>query len=527
MATSRKSIKSFMPGIVVIVFIVATIFTALLSLWLFSFKQGEQNIVFDAYLQNVLLFTIKQALLSTFFSIIIAVLLAKALFHLRFKGKALFLKLLSVTFVMPSLVVVTGLLTVYGNSGWLNQIFKFLDFDYSFSIYGLNGILLGHIFLNFPFACRISFQTLHLIPYEQRQLSEQLGLNDWQIFKLLEVPALLKQLVPLSGLIFMLCFSSFAIVLALSGGPKYTTIEVAIYQSIRDFELNQAVILSFIQLFFCIAFMVILQRIIPKRSVLIMSNNQAYLPPISRYKKVIYSIIVLVSLFFICTPIIAILVDGIFYFSLTYLKPQLITALFTSISIAIISACFAMILSVILLFTNNKLQRYDYNKSSHLLMLFGSLILAVPSMVLSTGFFILFLGETDNFLLILSLIILSNSFIALPFILKNLAQPIADLYNKYYFLSESLDIKGLNYLKLIAFKGLKNEFNYCLALAAIMSLGDFGIIALFGGQNIVTLPYVLYEQVSHYQSHEAGFTALILCLLSFIFIYLFERSHYD
>ena len=40
-----------------------------------------------------------------------------------------------------------------------------------------------------------------------------------------------------AGLIFMLCMTSFTIVLTLGGGPAATTLEVAIYQSLRfDFD---------------------------------------------------------------------------------------------------------------------------------------------------------------------------------------------------------------------------------------------------------------------------------------------------
>ena len=37
----------------------------------------------------------------------------------------------------------------------------------------------------------------------------------------------------LFGLIFLLCFSSFSLVLMLGGGPKVSTLEVAIYTSLR------------------------------------------------------------------------------------------------------------------------------------------------------------------------------------------------------------------------------------------------------------------------------------------------------
>ena len=43
---------------------------------------------------------------------------------------------------------------------------------------------------------------------------------------------------------FMLCFTSFTIVLALGGGPQNSTLEVAIYQAIFfEFDLPKAALL--------------------------------------------------------------------------------------------------------------------------------------------------------------------------------------------------------------------------------------------------------------------------------------------
>ena len=59
-------------------------------------------------------------------------------------------------------------------------------------------------------------------------------MNEWQHFRIVEWPYLRRQLLPTAALrIFMLCFASFATVLALGGGPAATTIELAIYQALE------------------------------------------------------------------------------------------------------------------------------------------------------------------------------------------------------------------------------------------------------------------------------------------------------
>ncbi len=46
-------------------------------------------------------------------------------------------------------VALFGILTVYGRMGWLAQICQWLGIDYHFTPYGLQGILLAHIFFQY------------------------------------------------------------------------------------------------------------------------------------------------------------------------------------------------------------------------------------------------------------------------------------------------------------------------------------------------------------------------------------------
>ena len=164
------------------------------------------------------------------------------------------------TLVLPVLVAVFGLLSVYGRApgwrrcaaGWASSMA---------SPYGLQGILLAHLFFNPPLATRL-LQALENIPVEQRQLAAQLGMNGWQQFRFVEWPALRRQILPSGALIFMLCFASFATVLSLGGGPQATTIELAIYQALSyDYDLGRAAMLALIQLSCCLGLVLISQRL--------------------------------------------------------------------------------------------------------------------------------------------------------------------------------------------------------------------------------------------------------------------------
>jgi thiamine transport system permease protein len=79
-----------------------------------------------------------------------------------------------------------------------------------------------------------------------------------QIFRLIEFP-LLRQYAPAAFVfIFILCFLSFAVVLTLGGGPRATTLEVAIFQALRlDVDLPRGGALALLQTVACLALVAI------------------------------------------------------------------------------------------------------------------------------------------------------------------------------------------------------------------------------------------------------------------------------
>lgn len=504
-----------MVGIGAASFIFMVLATALFALVRFAIESDNLTVYFDSYLLHILAITFYQSLLSTVLSIGFALLMAKALSMVDFKGKALLLKLMPITFILPTLVVVTGLLSVYGKQGLISVFFQSLNLPYSLSIYGLQGILLAHVFLNFPYACCLFYRTLISVPVEHKQLAAQLNFSHFAFVKLIEWPLLRRQILPMAALIFMLCFSSFAVVLALGGGPKFTTIEVAIYQSIRDFDIMQAVVLSALQIVCCVTFILLMQKLNQQKKLSIKFVKVNYQLAIPGYLGFLCRIIIWIGVLFIFLPMLTVLVEGIYYFRLSAINQSFLSALMYSILIALGSAMIAMLLGLSLLWTNSRLLVFQQTNLSNYLMMIGSLILVIPSMVLASGLFLLlFRYADDNTLFICLLVMLCNGLMALPFVLKNLAAPMYDVTLRYWQLSQSLNITGLKHFYLIEFKALKKLIMMSFAFSMILSLGDFGVIALFGGQSVITLPYYLYEQISHYYYHDSMVTAAFLLILS-------------
>ena len=59
-------------------------------------------------------------------------------------------------------------------------------------------------------------------------------------------------------------------------------------------------------------------------------------------------------------------------------------------------------------------------------------------------------------------------------------------------------------LKIMDWPLLRRPFASAFALSMALSFGDFGIVALFGGTELRTLPYLLYERLGAYRLDEAS-----------------------
>lgn len=518
------------PGLLAATLIVGAAALSFAALWFYApsgdgFRQTVSDLYHDRYLWHVVLFTFMQAALSAVLSIVPALFVALAFYRRIFPGRSIILKLYAMTLVLPVLVAVFGLLSVYGAQGWLSRLFALFNVEYSFSLYGLHGILLAHVFFNLPLAVRLLLQTLDNIAPEQRQLAAQLGMNALQRFRFVEWPALKRQIAPTSALIFMLCFASFAAVLALGGGPKATTLELAIYQALRyDFDLTRAALMALIQLFFCLGLMLLSLRINSTLPVGISYNFYWRDPADGKWLKFIDGCLIACAVLFIVPPLIAVAADGINRSTLAVLQePKLWRAIATSVKIALGSALVGVTLTMMLLWTSRELSAEGQPRWARRLELCGMTILAMPAIVLATGFFLLFINSFGLPQSPALLIILINGLMAIPYTLKLLTMPMYDLAQRYSLLSRSLGVSGWNRLKLVELAALKRPLAQALAFACVLSIGDFGVIALFGNDSFLTLPYYLYEQLGAYRSEGGAVTALILLILCFILFAVIER----
>lgn len=497
--------------------ILAFMLTAMSALLLYSPETSLSNIWQDPYFRHVTAFSFYQSFLSTILSVGLAIPVAHALSRRHFIGKALLLKLFATTLVLPVLVGVLGIISIYGNSGLIAEILAYIGVDLPFSIYGLNGILLAHVFFNLPFATRLLLQSLQSIPADQHKLATHLGIFHWHKFKLLEWPSMRQQLPHVAGLIFMLCFTSFATVMALGGGPKSTTIELAIYQAIKfDFDLQSGALLALWQMILCTAVAIFIQRF--SRPLPIMnSQHQQFELIFSDNNKArcwdyiwIGAVILLVM-----PPLLMVVISGInSQLFIMLMKSDFWYALGNSLFIALCAAFLALVTGIFILISSRYWRLRELHFRADKLELVASLILVTPGIVISTGLFLLLRERGDVFSFAWAVVIAVNALMALPYVIKTLAQPMLHIAQQYDKLCTSLGVLGWQRFKLIEWRAIKQPIVHAFTISFVLSVGDLSAIALFGSQDFTTLPLYLLQLLASYQMSSAAVIALILLLLS-------------
>ena len=477
------------------------------------------------YIRHVAGFTFFQACLSSILALVVALPVARACWRRASTWNTNYLILFAfLPVVMPTTVAATGLIGVWGQRGMVSQLLHAAGGHPLPPVYGLGAVLLAHVFFNAPLMLRVLSGALGGIPQAQWRLAAQWGLSDRDRFRQIEWPALKRVIPGLLALVFLLCFTSFSLVLMLGGGPAVTTLEVSIYTALRfEFDMPMAGRLALLQLAIC-AVVVVLLTMLTGRSWGAGTGATGQTVP-QRGDNGISARIADAAVLgvFVCItvlPLIAILWRGIGPQLLSVLAwPAFWQAALTSLAIAVMSGILAS--ATALLLAAARARRAVAGLAVWPLDLAISLYLAVSAIVLGTGLFILLRTVADVFLIAPFLVMLGNMLVALPFAYRILEGRLASLAAAQDRLCAAFDIRGWRRFRLVTLPALAPELGYAAGLSAALSLGDMTIVALFGSQQFQTLPWLLYQTMARYRAGEAAALALLLLCLTLLLFTIF------
>lgn len=454
-------------------------------------------------------FSVTQAALSSAISVALAIPLARALARRRFRGRGLVIALLGAPFLLPVIVAVLGLLAVFGRNGLLNAALGAVGIA-PVSIYGLQGVVLAHVFFNLPLATRLILQGWLAIPAERFRLAATLGVPAGRI---LERPMLRDVLPGAALVIFLVCLSSFAVALTLGGGPKATTVELAIFQALRfDFEPSRAALLASVQAGLCLVALAASGLVrLPQAMGAGLDRTVERWDARGMPVRVLDALMIGLACLFLLLPLAMVVARGAG--SILALPPEVWSAALRSVAVALISAFGTVVLALSLAV-----------RGGWVMSVAGVLPLAVSSMVLGTGLFLMARPFVSPLGLALPVTVLVNMLMSLPFAVRALGPAVEEVERGHGRLADTLGIMGWARLRLLLLPRLRRPLGFAAGLAAALSMGDLGVIALFAGEGQATLPLMMYRLMGAYRMDEAAGAALLLVALSLGLFWLFDRG---
>ncbi|MBZ0163457.1 MAG: thiamine/thiamine pyrophosphate ABC transporter permease [Notoacmeibacter sp.] len=485
----------------------------------------------DPYMLRVARFTLWQAALSTLLSVIPALFVARAFFrHPRFPGRRFAIRLFALPLAIPALVAALGVLALYGRAGIAAPALAWLSGDSWSGIFGLSGILLAHVFFNLPLATRLFLEALDAVPDDRWRLASQLSMGARPTFRIVEWPALRAATPGIAALVFMLCATSFTVVLTLGGGPRATTMEVAIYQALRfDFDPARAVALTALQVTLTALIVVAIARLGAPfaQETNITISPRRYLAP-GWLETLLNAVTLSAAIAFVAGPIAATVIAGLSA-DLARLAgdPAVHRAVATSLVLSFLSGLVALALSFALVRSRQRLEAARQGGAPGLVERLSdngaSLILVVPAVVIGAGWFILLHYFVNVFAVAPVMVVAVNAAMALPFAMRALRPAHDAAAARHDRLAASLAVTGFARLRLIDWPALRGPALTAFAFAMALSLGDLGVIALFGSDSVQTLPYLLLARLGSYRTADAAGLALILATMCLTLIFAAER----
>ncbi len=199
------------------------------------------EVLADPAILDVLWFTTWQALASTALTLLIALPAAYVFARLDFPGKQLLRAVVTVPFVLPTVVVGTAFLALLGRGGLLDEVWG-VRLDTS-----VWAILLAHVFFNYAVVVRTVGGLWSQLDPRQEEAARVLGAGRFAAWRRVTLPALVPAVAAAALMVFLFTFTSFGVVQIL-GGPAYSTLEVEIYrQTAQLLDLPTAAVLTLVQ----------------------------------------------------------------------------------------------------------------------------------------------------------------------------------------------------------------------------------------------------------------------------------------
>jgi thiamine transport system permease protein len=494
--------------IAIITFVVLPTFNIFVS----SLRFESLNLLRTETIRNVVWFTTWQSLVSTAFALVIALPLAFVTANFRFKAQRLTTSLVSVPFILPSIVVGVAFLQILPNS------FHRTAF----------ALILAHTYFNFGFTSRlITARWLQIHPHLD-DAARTLGASPLKLFTTVTLPLLGKAITNAALIVFTLCFTSYGVVRIL-GGPSRSTLETEIYfRAIQLGDVSGAMLLSALQILIIVSLFVVTTRASRNRF------EQSTRPTISRQKslqtrkqKFIATTIISIATVFAIVPLLAIAFKSIntnSKFTTTawrtiFTSPEISHSLINTLTYAVIAMTLATLLGLL------SACSVAYNNNFRLISGLTTLPIVISAVSIGLGIIITFDTKPFDWRGTQFMLPLAHALVALPLAMRVILPVLQAIPDSLRQASSVLGASPQQTWLNIDLKIIRRAVISAAAISAAVSIGEFGASSFLARRGAETLPITISRLLSRpgdsLQS-QAFALATLLAIFSLITIFVID-----
>lgn len=493
----------------------------------------------DPYTVRLLGMSLLQAAVSTLASFAIGMPGAYILANYSFPGKRIVRSIGTIPFVLPSILVVLGFVIFYGNNGLLNRILMTvtgaseppLRILYSFS-----AIILAHAFFNFPIFMNVVSSFWESMDRRVEDAAMTLGAPRGRVFRTITLPRLIPSIISAATLVFLFCFSSFAIILVLGGGPRYSTLEVEIYRASRSLDtVGHAAALSLMSL--VIMMLLLALHSCAQRHAASREKPAPFTArttrPATKKGKIALSVYSMLAGVFVLAPMLSIVYrsfrspisrSGGEAFSLRWYRELFRLAssnglmasgweaIINSLLIATIVALVTVPMAVsIASFLRRK------NPAAATLELAAMLPMAVSSVMIGLGYFLI-KARLQSQGAAYVLVVLAHVIIAIPFVLRTILPEYRRIPLSLPYAAMTLGASPARVFLGLEIPLLRSAMMTGGIFAFAISMGEINATLTLSDSTFATIPLVMYRLIGSYNYQGAcalGTLLIIVCALVF------------
>ena len=500
-----------------IFFIFAFIVAPVLNIFVSSLQFESLNLLRTEAIRNVVWFTTWQSLVSTALALTVALPLAFVTANFKFKAQRLTTSLISMPFILPSIVVGVAFLQILPNN------FHRTAF----------ALILAHVYFNFGFASRlISARWLQIHPHLD-DAARTLGASPLKLFRTLTLPLLSKAITNAALIVFTLCFTSYGVVRVL-GGPSRSTLETEIYfRAMQLGDVSGAMLLSALQVVIIALLFVVTTKASSKKF------EQSTRPTITRQKslqtrkqKVIAATIISIATLFAIVPVLAIALKSINTDSrfttsawrTIFTNPEITQSIAKTFTYSVIAMGLATLLGLLCACS------VAYNNKFHFISGLTTLPIVISAVSIGLGIIITFDTQPFDWRGAQLMLPLAHTLVALPLVMRIISPVLQAIPDSLRQASSVLGASPRQTWLNIDFKIIRRAAISAAAISATVSIGEFGASSFLARRGAETLPVMISRLLSRpgdsLQS-QAFALATLLVMFSLVIIFVIDSFTED